>query len=399
MAQHYSSKDFFRNTPNIVLSRYFEIKGVFASLDLSELKETKLESLYKAWDALDSEVRNRLDAELITLNDLSGKKGCQAIIDEAKYQFRNTPEKYQPFVDMCSEVKNHYHRAMVVFLDYPECWKGASRFYEADTLSHWRKRKHMGHKLAAVDEVSIKQLAKEIGAYFHDVRATGSNCEVEAYRRNDLDYFFCFPEDHSQAQSEWVNNQFKERPHNPAFTIVMVYCQERGSLDIQYQGSRKPLVPLQTMFANNILKLDTLPENPKDTREYDLNILAKNDFSYAVSPSSGITNIAIKKLKLSSKYTQGERLTLEANSEQNNSAVHELMDRVGQSIKLSEYNITLVELGVSFSADDPNTPRSSTIIIRHPNTCSLKYDDVGRMLRKMLEDSGIEPLELPEITE
>jgi hypothetical protein len=36
------------------------------------------------------------------------------------------------------------------------------------------------------------------------------------------------------------------------------------------------------------------------------------------------------------------------------------------------------------------------IKITYPNTCSLKYDEVGERLRKMLEQSGIEPREAME---
>ena len=37
--------------------------------------------------------------------------------------------------------------------------------------------------------------------------------------------------------------------------------------------------------------------------------------------------------------------------------------------------------------------------ITHPNSCSLKYDDVDLKLREMLVASGIEPREPTESTE
>ena len=43
-----------------------------------------------------------------------------------------------------------------------------------------------------------------------------------------------------------------------------------GSLDLNFRGSKKPVEPLQGMFANAILKLDELPPDPKDERIYDL---------------------------------------------------------------------------------------------------------------------------------
>jgi len=393
MAQHYSTKDFFRYTPNALLARYFKQQKLFTDLDFSTMKEAELEPLYEAWEKLDIKKRKRVDAELKTINDLSCKKGILAVIDEAPYQFRESPEQIPPFIDKLSKLKNHYDRAMTIFLDHKEFWPAASRFYQADNLSYWRKRSHMGHKPAAVDKASIDQLAEEMGTYFHDTETCGKNCEVEPYRRGDLDYFFCFPEDHSQKQPEWVKGKFKAVPHTPAFVIVLVYSQERGALDINYQGSKKILEPLQTMFATNILKLDKLPPNPKDSREYDLNILANKDFSFAIKPGSSITGVTVKKIRLSAKYIKGERLTLEADTNTNNLAVYELMEKLGEPFKASQYNITQVDLAVSFSKEDKSTPKSAPITIGHPNSCSLKYDELGIMLRTMLEDSNIEPKE------
>ena len=48
-------------------------------------------------------------------------------------------------------------------------------------------------------------------------------------------------------------------------------------------------------------------------------------------------------------------------------------------------------------ADKP--AKKVTIRITYPNSCSLKYDEVGLKLRAMLEASGIEPKELAEDAE
>jgi hypothetical protein len=36
-------------------------------------------------------------------------------------------------------------------------------------------------------------------------------------------------------------------------------------------------------------------------------------------------------------------------------------------------------------------PKAVNIRITHPNSCSLKYDEIDLSLRQMLEASGIEP--------
>ena len=393
MARHYTTKDFFRQIPNALLARYFHGQGLFSDMDFSTMKETKPDDLFTAWLELNDEQRNPMDAVFREIFKLSCEKGFKAIIDEANWQLRETPDAITPFVDGLSKLPNHYHRAMVTFLDHSDYWKGATRFYHADTLSYWRKRKHLGHKSAAVDDASIQQLAKLIRNYFHHTEGRGNNCVVEPFRRGDLDYYFAYPEDYSQQSPEWVDGEFANRPHNPAFEVVFVYSQKEGSLDLNFRGTYKAINPLQGMFATAILKLDELPPDPKDERVYDLNPLRQKGFDFIFDIGSGIENVAVKKLRLSSRVTKGDRITLEADASKNTNAVYELMEKIGKSTPLHQYNVTQVELTASIVVDADKPAKPVTIRITHPNSCSLKYDEHDLKLRDMLESSGIEPKE------
>lgn len=48
------------------------------------------------------------------------------------------------------------------------------------------------------------------------------------------------------------------------------------------------------------------------------------------------------------------------------------------------------------TTDTGKPPKAVTIRITHPNSCSLKYDEVDLKLRDMLHASGIEPKEPTE---
>jgi hypothetical protein len=45
------------------------------------------------------------------------------------------------------------------------------------------------------------------------------------------------------------------------------------------------------------------------------------------------------------------------------------------------------------AVDNKKAPKSATIRITYPNSCSLKYDELDLKLRDMLHASGIEPRE------
>ncbi len=399
MARHYSTKNFFRQMPNVLLARYFHRYGLFADIDFDVMKEGNTSVLFAAWLVLSDDQRNAMDAEFQDIFVMSCEKGFRAIIDEAPNQLRETPDAIKPFIEMLSALPSHYERAMITFLDHNTFWRGATRFYHADSLPYWRKRKNFPHQEAAVDEASIQQLAGLIRNYFHHTEGRGKNCVVEPFLRGDLDYFFAYPEDYSQQSIEWVNGEFDRRPHNPAFEVVYVYSKKEGSVDLNFRGSYKAIEPLQGMFATSILKLEELPPDPKDERVYDLSPLLQKNFDFTYSVGSGIEKVAVKKLRLSSRIKKGDRITLEADTSENPDAIYDLLDQVSKSMPLNMYNITQVGIAVSIVVAADKPAKLVTIRITHPNSCSLKYDELGLKLRDMLEASGIEPKELKETGE
>ena len=376
--------------PNILLARYFHGRSLFEDMDFSAMKEGRPDELFNAWLGLPDDQRHAIDAEFRDIYEMSCEKGFRAIIDEAAWQWRGNPESLAEFVATMSALPNHYERAMTTFLDCPAFWRGATHFYHADSLPYWRKRKNLPPLPAAVDEASTQHLAVLIRNYFHHTEGRGKNCIVEPFRRGDLDYFFAYPEDYSQQSVEWVNGEFGRRPHNPAFEVIYVYSQKEGSLDVNFRGSYKAIEPLQGIFANAILKLDELPPDPKDERVFDLTPLRKRSFSFTYSPGTGIEQVRVKKLRLSSRAKKGERITLEADTSENPDAVYNLLDQIRLSLPVHLYSVTQVEISASVVVEAGKSPRQVSFKITYPNSCSLKYDEVGLKLRDMLAASGLE---------
>jgi len=134
MSRHYSTRSFFRQVPNALLARYFQGRGLLTDLDFGAIKETKPDALFEAWLALPEKQRKPMDAAFQDIFELSCEKGFRAIIDEARWQMQDEPDALNEFMERLAALPNHYHRAMETYLDHPECWKGATRLYHADTL-------------------------------------------------------------------------------------------------------------------------------------------------------------------------------------------------------------------------------------------------------------------------
>lgn len=390
MAKHYSTKDFFRNTPNAMLACYFAARDVLQGFDFKAIKETKIEPLFEAWMAVPEAQRAQMEVGLREIADMSNEKGVMAIIDEALYHL-DEEGKHAAFVALLMGLPGHHERAMTTFLDYPSLWKGATRLYHADTLSHWRKRKNLPKKKAAVDPADIKALSDAIKHYFQITDGRAKHCRVEPYRRGELEYFFAFPEDYAQNAPEWNDNELALQSRHPPFEIVFVWDAKDGRLELHLPGDKKAAESLQGIFAETILGCKVLPEDPDDNRVYDLLPLRRKDFAFTWDPASGIEHVAVNKLRLA--LSTGRKLTLEANPKHDPKAVYALLEKLKPSLPSHEYVVSQVGITATVKLDAKAPAKTVTFQVSFPCSCSLKHDEIGLKLRAMLAASGIEPKE------
>ena len=378
MARHYSARSFFRQTPNDLLARYGESRGLGSALDLA------------AWLALPEDRRQGLEAEFCEIFEMSCEKGTWAILDEARHRWRDDPGRLSTFIETLSLQPSHSHRALVTRLNHRECWRGATRVRQAELLPHWLKRQHLGHQPAAMDPSSLEHLADLMRTYFQRSEARGGHCLVEPSRRGGLDYFHAYPEDYSERQIEWVGGELVLRQHYPAFEVVFVYSREEGSLDVNFPGPYRALEPLQEMFAAAILKLDRLPD-PGDGPVYDLDPLRRRGFEFVCRRGSGIESVAVRLLRLSSRARRGDRVTLEADDSIHPDAIHDVLEILDERISLHLFSVTRAELVARVAAEGEKPARRVPICLTSPDSCSLGYGERDLKLRSMLKASGLEP--------
>ena len=122
-----------------------------------------------------------MESELREVSGMSNEKGVTAIIGEALHHLKEAGE-HEAFVAKLMAPPRHHERAMTIFLDHAPMWKGATRFYHADTLSYWRKRKNLPKVKAAVEPADIAALSDAIRAYYRVTEGRGLHCKVEPYR-------------------------------------------------------------------------------------------------------------------------------------------------------------------------------------------------------------------------
>ena len=383
MAGQYSHKQFFRQIPNKQLAIYFESNDVALGIDLIELKEKEVDSIFDAFMALPEQQQAIIEAQFQDVNAMASEGGVAALIDEANYH------KDDDFIETISAIEGFHAKVMWAFLEKQDYWRGATMFLHADNVSSsfWKKRNDLPNASPHVENEDIDLLAKAISDYFHSSQGRGRNCKVEPYRRHDKEYFFAYPEDFGQSGIEWVSDSLTTRARHPAFEIIFVYCEDEGSIDIYAPRNTKSVPELQKLFAKTILKFDSLKDGSIDKRVYDLEPLADAEFKFQIEPEAGIANIAVSRLRLSLKDGSKRRIVLEADTKHNPQAVYGLLDQ----LKPPAHYITQITVKVIFEAVKGRRAKTRTFNITHPNSCALNYDGTDLMIRNMLEKSGIAP--------
>lgn len=280
---------------------------------------------------------------------------------------------------------------MWAFLEHPEYWAGATLFLHSDNISDslWKKRNDLPLLSPHVEPEDIERLEQAISHYFHNREGRGRNCKVEVFRRHEKEYFFAYPEDFAQSGVEWVRNALSTRPRHPAFEIIFVYTQAEGSLDIYAPRNTKAVPDLQQIFADAILRLNELDEFAGDNRVYALDALADRDFVFQYPADCGIESVAVRRLRMSLKSGHKRRVTVEADPGHDPKAVYDLLDQ----LKLPPFHVTQAEIKVTFATTPGTRSRTRSFRISYPNWCALRHDGRDLLIRRMLADSGIEPVE------
>ncbi len=195
-------------------------------------------------------------------------------------------------------------------------------------------------------------------------------------------------------------SSLRRRPHNPAFEVIYVYSQKDGTLDLNFRGTNKAIEPLQGMFATEILKLSELPPDPSDERVYDLNPLRERGFQFVYERGQRHSERGSEEDSgFRQRLSRGTASRWKRIPPQGVKPSMTCWTEVGKSVRLRTYNVTQVELAALVAMKPDEKPKSVTVRITYPNSCSLKYDDVDLRLRQMLVDSGIEPREPTESLE
>ena len=148
-------------------------------------------------------------------------------------------------------------------------------------------------------------------------------------------------------------------------------------------------------MAHTVLGRVIPARSPPDLQIYDLGEFLDPDFTFRPSPQLGIKQVVVREMDARVAGPSGCKVDIKLDALTPSQVLHSLLGALLQVIRPSLVQVTRVRLQVEFEPNrdgDPLEPR--TFDLRVPNACTLQEDAAGILIRRMLEDHGIEPRRL-----
>jgi len=389
MANDYAPKLFLRQAENALLREYFTARDELADIEWGNLKETEVEPIYAAWQALPEEKVEEVEQDFRDIFDLASAEGTRTLIEEGRFHE----------LDIRAELDTRdgfLNRAFWVLLKHRSVFNVAHILDHADHLDgrYRRKRKDFPKKQPDLTPSAKADLEDALTAYYRE-QGRGKHCHVDMYfRESRYHYFFAYPQDYTDTSLEYDDKgRFDRRPRKPAFEVVFTYDPLDGTLDLYAQGDKRLKQDLQKLFARVILHEEIGDEN-KNSVPYELNKLKDRTFAFPTEPADCITEVRVRQLRLSILGNERKRITFEVPPKGPLAEIHDLMQQAlhEQRLPLSMVNVTSAVIQMRFDNRNGRGRSEKTLSFRisFPDSCSLKDKPEHLVAKKYLKQWGLE---------
>jgi hypothetical protein len=224
-----------------------------------ELKETQVEPIFEAWQAMEEESCLTVGLILHDVFEMANEVGVQAIFEVAKQHGHN---------DLLSELDGYvsvFDIAMWTCLRAASVWSEARQFAKADSVTggrYWIRRANLPEANATINEDTIAELAAGMTAFYRRGQGRGRRCSVEYLRRaNGKHYFFAYLDDYAHTYLKLVGDgEFARVCETNAFQVLFVYDEVARTLDMYVTGGKRTYMPLQENPSEKRLGEEILTE-------------------------------------------------------------------------------------------------------------------------------------------
>ena len=368
MAQ-YNPRTVFRQTSNPLLREFFQSKGHRIDVDWDEIGNTQIQGIYEAFLDLDDADRRDLEIELHDIHTVAqSDDGIRILIENAVFMGH----------DIAGELEasdSRYDKAMIVLLRYPQVWDKAVTLVHADNLSKrcWYRRNTLPKQAPDISGPAMDMLSRDISAFYWQAQGRGQHCQIDHIQRSEhQDYFFVYLSDH--ANTDLVLNEtgeFQRVRRRCAFEVVFVFDRSMGVMDVFAHGGRQVIEPLQEIFAKAVIGVDLDPEDPEIP--YWVEGLKDRSFQFVTEPEDGITQVAVRMLRMHPLGNKNNKLTVKLPSDAKPEDIYDWLDTKLDVTELPISVLRVERATISMKLDGYGRKKSLTFDIG-PKSCTLKSE-------------------------
>lgn len=272
--------------------------------------------------------------------ELSCQSGMTAIAEAAKLQgIAELP------LQMPQEMSVH-GRAMWTRLRHPKVFETALVLHEIDHLSWWRKRNDLPSTAPNTSPEAIEALEHAISSLLKD-QGRGRLCTVETYTRDNVHYFFAYPDDYSETANQHDDNgDLVPIVINKTMQVVFACHSKEGSMETYAKLPKRMKEDLEGCFTGCILNWKLGEHVPGKT--FEMNQLKDPHFQLAIDPQDRVAAEVVK-MRLAHK-TNGRKLDVAIDRTVPGESIHKAIEQTirTEASPLSQWNVIAVAIHFEF---------------------------------------------------
>lgn len=382
MAQ-YSPKKVIRSISKALLQRYFAGRKLLGDFKWSEYKEGDPVAIIEAMEELDAKVKEAMDADFATVNELATDGGSRLIYEEASYLKK-------PWAKKLDDMANDFERALLALIEDRHLIETVWACNEMDRFgeSRWQ-RWNVGKRLQVNDDEQhqdrLKKALREI--FKHEGR--GKHCHLDPVERRDPERYclFAYPEDYPKTDLGYDNKgQFARHIRRTATEIIFVYRREDGVLEMIASGDQKRREKIAGAFCKEILGLKVLPD-PRANPPFSLDVLKRGDFAFKTAPADNVERVELRLLRFDLPGKGYRRLVLSGRPTPDMpNVLRGMIDEAINTTKvpLSELHVSQARLSFRFRGQTGKRGKTLTFEVTYPDRCNLKDHGLDVVAKKYL---------------
>lgn len=373
MSRTYKLKKFLRHLNEDLLKEFLEKQGIDGKFPEKEPQEIYWERVITGLPQI-----NQIEAIFRDINDLATENGILSLLEIGSKNINELPAEIE-------NIPNFYNQALYIYMTYPNIFKNTHAISYISDLKI--KAERTGLKQCTAKEVMSKKddLQYAIQEYLLKNDGRGRNCHLDVYSDEDNVYFIAYPEDYVKPDLHYdENGNFKKATRKPTFEIVYKYYPKTGTLQLNTKGRKKRQLALFNIF--NSVVLDSDKPVLENQVIYDLNKLLDPEFILTTKLEDSIEEIRVKQLRLTDKYDNAKRVTIEMNTPGGLKPIQEHIKQL--SIDIKTINVTQALINLKFPG---NGKRGGvTMQLTAPDKCNLNDSYLHQKAKAYISHWGLD---------